>query len=227
MRSHLSLLLCGALAMAACGESRSTLPLEPEVAEATAVPGGTQMALRAWDGTLSGPSYITQSGTYTYQLCATGAIPPSPGLFAQISTSKDGIIYQGLVWTGSACRSANTYVSSSTPDFTVWGTLSDGGENLYLYGGVTVDIPTPPVSVGIVGDDEVAPNEECAWQAFASGGTPPYSYQWWGGLTGSTATIFGSLPQSSYIWVAVTDANAQADTAQILVDVDESYWCDW
>jgi len=86
----------------------------------------------------------------------------------------------------------------------------------------------PSLSVSIVGDEDIPPNEDCAWQAIVSGGTSPYSYNWWGALTGSTEIIEGSLSESSYLWVEVTDALSQADTAQILIWVDEEFDpCEW
>lgn len=83
------------------------------------------------------------------------------------------------------------------------------------------------LSVWIDGDDTVAPYEVCAWVARVSGGTPPYTYNWWGGLSGSNFFLEGWLPQSSWEWVEVIDADQQADTAAILIHVDESYSCDY
>ena len=84
------------------------------------------------------------------------------------------------------------------------------------------------LSVGIVGDEDLPPDEECAWVAIVGGGTAPYSYNWWGALTGSTRIIEGSLSESSYLWVEVTDALSQVDTAQILIWIDEEYDpCEW
>ena len=85
----------------------------------------------------------------------------------------------------------------------------------------------PALSVYITGADEVAPNEECAWQAIASGGTPPYSYSWWGALTGSNSIVFGSLAASSYLWVEVTDSNSDTDSDDFFITVDESAECLW
>jgi hypothetical protein len=79
----------------------------------------------------------------------------------------------------------------------------------------------------ITGDDEVAPDEECGWQAWPNGGVLPFSYSWWGALTGSSQTIYGDLSESSYLWVEITDALSKKDTAQIFIDVDEAHECDW
>ncbi len=83
------------------------------------------------------------------------------------------------------------------------------------------------LSALISGSDEVAPEEDCAWQAWPGGGIAPYSYDWWGALTGSSQTMYGSLSQSSYLWVEITDATSAVDTAQVFIDVDEAYECAW
>ncbi len=93
----------------------------------------------------------------------------------------------------------------------------------------TVDLehnPPPPLSVYITGDEEIAPDEDCGWDTVVSGGTPPYSYNWWGALSGTDSYIDGNLDESSYLWVEVTDSGSQADTDVIFIDVDESYECD-
>jgi len=84
-----------------------------------------------------------------------------------------------------------------------------------------------PFSAYMTGDDEIAPEEECGWQAWGSGGVPPYSYNWWGALSGSTQTIYGELSESSYLWVAITDSWSNTDTAQMFIDVDEMHECEW
>jgi len=92
----------------------------------------------------------------------------------------------------------------------------------------TVDLyHFPDLAANLTGPEEAPPDEECAWQAWAFGGLAPFSYDWWGALTGSTQTIFGSLSSSSYLWVEITDSRSVADTAQIFIDVDEEYECDW
>jgi len=97
------------------------------------------------------------------------------------------------------------------------------------YGRIDVLAATalPPLSVEILGDEDVAPYEDCSWEANRSGGVPPFSYQWWGALSGSTTYVDGSLSESSYLWLAVTDSWSQTDTAQIFIAVDENYECEW
>lgn len=83
------------------------------------------------------------------------------------------------------------------------------------------------LAASITGDDQVAPNEECGWQAQGGGGIPPYSYTWWGALSGNGQLIQGEIGQSSWLWVAVVDSRAVADTAQFLISVNPAYSCDW
>lgn len=86
-----------------------------------------------------------------------------------------------------------------------------------------------PLEAWIAGDEEVPPDEDCGWTAIADGGTTPYSYKWWGGLTGTSQSVIGSLHASSWLWVEVKDSSTPAayDTASILVDVDNGYTCQW
>jgi hypothetical protein len=90
----------------------------------------------------------------------------------------------------------------------------------------TVDLTHfAPLSADLTGDNEIAPEEECAWQAWGNGGIPPYSYNWWGALSGSSQTIYGELSESSWLRLAVTDSRSVADTAQLFINVDQAYTC--
>ena len=77
------------------------------------------------------------------------------------------------------------------------------------------------MSADIAGPDEVQPEEECTWQAIGDGGFTPYSYSWWGGNTGSSEFLTGSLLESSYQWLEITDDVGAKDTAQVSITVDE------
>jgi subtilisin len=106
---------------------------------------------------------------------------------------------------------------------------TSGWDSYTGYGRIDVlaAVGLPSLTADILGDDEIAPDEDCSWQADPSGGIPPYTYSWWGAVTGSTQTIDGALSSSSYLWLSITDAFSQADTAQIYIDVDENHECDW
>ena len=179
----------------------------------------------AW---ISGSSTITTSGYHYYQVCTSG-LSGGSSYYAKMFTSKDGELGYGMFVPPSVpCWGHNVWVDSNSPDFTVWGKIYNV---LQTYLGdsdtlsVTADVPPDPLSASITGDDSVAPDQECAWQAWGTGGTSPYSYTWWGGASGSSQTVYASLSQSGYIWVAVTDANSEADTAQVYVNVNSAYSC--
>lgn len=69
--------------------------------------------------------------------------------------------------------------------------------------------PAPPLSAYIVGPTELEPYEQCTWQAIVSGGVPPYSYSWSGGVSGSGSWVSGSMGSSSYIYLTVTSSDSQ------------------
>lgn len=81
--------------------------------------------------------------------------------------------------------------------------------------------PPPPLSVFIAGPDEVPPDDYCTWQAIVTGGTAPYSYSWSGALSGSGGFVSGSIGQSSWLYLTVTDAGQNQDSNQIFITVDE------
>lgn len=215
------LVLLGAILLAtACGD-------DPQGSMSLVEPQLT--ILSQWSGTLTGEDSITQVGAYDYELCGTGLLPLD-GLVAAISTTEHGVIARGRLYPSDRCLTGRAWVWWSTPDFTVTGYLAENlGDFLYVYLPVTVDIPEPPpqpLSVIIEGDDQVEPDETCSWYANTGGGTSPYSWSWGGGISGTTQLIEGSLSQSGYIWVQVTDANSDTATDSLLVSVDEAYQCE-
>ena len=86
--------------------------------------------------------------------------------------------------------------------------------------------PPTPLGVSIVGDDQVPPNETCSWVADTDGGTEPYSWSWWGGVSGTTQLLEASLSQSGYIWVQVMDADSLTVTDSLFVNVNGAYTCE-
>jgi hypothetical protein len=208
----------------ACGDSRD--PAE----ESPTAPITPSFALITGSASISGSDSVTTGGDYFYYTCLSGGLAAG-SYYIQTHTSKDGPVGYGPVnYPSYPCRGDDVSVSWQDSDFEVWAEVYNVlqqslGTSDTLY--VTVDITPPPLSASITGDEEVAPDEECGWQAWASGGVSPYSYDWWGALTGSSQTIYGELSESSYLWVEITDSSSQADTAQIFVDVGEQYECDW
>lgn len=214
-----------AAVLAACSEpSPTSYQLEP-VPPAFSLTGGGSASI-------AGTASITQAGSYNYGVCLSGR--PTGNYFAQLYTSSGGNIdtfnlANGLCTSGST---SSVYADHTTADFSVWAKIYKYplGNPTYIGDSntlaVDVDVSPPPPSVYVAGDASVSPSESCSWQAIASGGTPPYSYSWWGALSGSSSSVSGTISQSSYLYVQVTDANSQTDTNQIFIDVDEAYQCE-
>lgn len=161
---------------------------------------------------------VDVEGETTNRICQTGtslwAAPGDSGSPVFVTLSSSHVALTGLLWGRDSLNIHRYFSSLDGIEYDLGITLDVVGEPL-------------PLSASITGAEEVAPDEECAWQAWTWGGTPPFSYDWWGALSGSTQTIFGELSESSYLWVEITDALSQADTAEIFIDVDEEYECDW
>jgi len=85
--------------------------------------------------------------------------------------------------------------------------------------------PSAPPAVSISGPTMVQPGATCTWQAVATGGTPPYSYSWWGQVQPNSGTgeyFTGSKdpaqPGSSFtLSVMVIDGNNQTATANLTI----------
>ncbi|HEX2203423.1 MAG TPA: Ig-like domain-containing protein [Longimicrobium sp.] len=77
-------------------------------------------------------------------------------------------------------------------------------------GSTTVSVvdPPPPLKVVINGPSAIRPYSTCTWFAAASGGTPPYTYQWSGGSSGggSGNEYTASASANFSFSVQVTDA---------------------
>jgi len=202
---------------------REENPLEPILPQFSLEGGG-----EAW---VTGPSYITEAGSYFYSVCTSG-LNPGEHYWIPLETCWDEEFGDGLIYPpSSTCYGdyLDVYVSRN---FAVMGSVFRADTTpIYKLGDtepypVVVDF-SYPLSVEITGSEQIAPNEECSWQAVVAGGETPFSYHWWGALSGSSQTVEGSLSASSYLWVAVTDGASSADTAQVLIQVDEQYECEW
>lgn len=122
-----------------------------------------------------------------------------------------------------------SFSESQYDDFLLRAVATNSGRSDSTSISVTVADPLggSPLGVYISGSEEVAPHEECEWQAGVTGGWGTITYNWWGALTGSAQTVFGELSESSWLWVEATDADLQKDTASIFIDVDQMYSCEW
>ena len=61
----------------------------------------------------------------------------------------------------------------------------------------------------------------CTWQPIASGGVPPYSYQWSGALSGTGISVTGSISSSSALNLTVTDSFQNQKFTSLAITVDE------
>ena len=89
-----------------------------------------------------------------------------------------------------------------TPLFASAGTLTSS------LAGAGARAAQSTIVVSIFGPGTIRPNITCYWDTHVSGGTPPYTYQWYGGSTAdpSQSDIFASASQSFWLDVKVTDS---------------------
>lgn len=101
----------------------------------------------------------------------------------------------------------------------------------HFFNSVPGDPPPPPppsgVTVTINGPTTMRPNTECFYSSSVSGGTTPYSYQWYQGSTpvgtGSSVTVSSSGYVSSFrLSLSVTDAAGASGSDEITVQISES-----
>lgn len=85
--------------------------------------------------------------------------------------------------------------------------------------------PPPPLSAEIMGPFEVPPGQSCSWQAVVTGGSPPYTYQWSGALSGTSISVSGSVGSSGYLYLTVTDSSQDQEDDQFYVLVDPGAEC--
>jgi hypothetical protein len=85
---------------------------------------------------------------------------------------------------------------------------------------VTANLP----SVSITGPSSVRPNTTCEWLAEASGGTPPYSWDWSGGTTiyEDEGYYLARYSSSFTVTVQITDAAGQTATDSHSVNVSSN-----
>lgn len=104
---------------------------------------------------------------------------------------------------------------------------SYGKDNKFGYGLVDVmrAVEGKPMNVNITGPYQVPSGGYCTWQAFVDGGTPPYSYSWSGALTGSGWIISGSVYNSGFLNVTVTDDFGNQKTDQFYIQIDNGAEC--
>lgn len=114
-----------------------------------------------------------------------------------------------------------------------WGTGEGGTVSGFSnLGGMALDFPgsnivvfDPPVQTLLAyidGPDEVPEGEECVWIADVTGGSPPYSYQWSGVLSGTGSSIAGTLWSPGNLNLQVTSNDGQIAGDGISISVGGS-----
>lgn len=83
----------------------------------------------------------------------------------------------------------------------------------------------------MIGPTAAPPGVTCSWQAFSSGGSGPYEYQWSGIVsgtgtgTGTTNTLSTSAQQSGNVTVTVYSDDGQEAQDQMWVSVFSGAQC--
>jgi hypothetical protein len=78
----------------------------------------------------------------------------------------------------------------------------------------------PALSVSIDGPNTVAPTSAEEWTALPAGGTPPYTYQWSGALSGSAQMVGGVVSTSQPLYLDVWDGAGAHIMTSIYIEVD-------
>lgn len=82
------------------------------------------------------------------------------------------------------------------------------------------DYATQAFSAGIGGPSLVGAGETNTWTAYPAGGTPGYTFQWSGALTGTGASITGQLYSSAELYLDVWDAMGRHVAVSYFVNVN-------
>lgn len=121
----------------------------------------------------------------------------------------------------AATRSFTTYLVGGQPSITAIKIRTDQTRD-----STTWTLKVLP-QVSIQGPTEVRPTESCVWNAYVTGGTPPFQYAWridGTPIAGNSNVLSAQLSGSSALLdVTVTDALASTAYAQIGIGVHESH----
>lgn len=205
--------------LAACERGTPTSPVSPHIAT-----GGKP----AFDGlitSLSGPTEITSTGSYGYQACAEtyGTFPQVDIQFFINNQPADRF---HINTAADLCQIETVNVTTTTSDFTIFAVIKIDGFNQGTSNTLTVHNYTRPLSVLVAGYTTVATGVECEYDAVASGGKPPYTYQWYvddSPLGGSPSVIYETFSSNGThdVRVEITDALAQHASSFLTVTSED------
>ena len=80
------------------------------------------------------------------------------------------------------------------------------------------------LTVDISGPTQIPYYQPCTWDAYVSGGLPPYSYSWSGVTSGSGATIYGG-DFNGLLYLDVSSHDDQEDGASLYISTSEEGSC--
>lgn len=76
-----------------------------------------------------------------------------------------------------------------------------------------------PLRVQMTQVEYVPPEFPCTWEAFPEGGTPPYTYEWSGVLSGTDEWVTGVVEEDGDLYLTVTDANEDEAYDELYIQI--------
>lgn len=91
--------------------------------------------------------------------------------------------------------------------------------NPYIANPPSYDGSPLALSAGIGGPETIPANTSEMWQAVISGGTPPYTVQWSGALSGASTSVSGALSADATLFLDVWDSASHHVAVSIFITV--------
>jgi hypothetical protein len=156
---------------------------------------------------VGGPATITQAGVHTWSAYADGGIGNYSYQWWYMEWGTSTWVPLG---TG---QTQDRYVDGQTLPFYIDVTITSGSQTQDSY----IWVSWSSLSVGISAPIRMRPDVVCWATATAQAGTPPYTYDWSTGASGSSAQFMGGS-----ISVTVTDADGTQAFASAYSEIDEN-----